>query len=89
MIRISSAVAQGFLRKKVNPIYPQTDAQGLVVLKAIIDIDGNVISVDEVSGPSPLVSAAVDAVKQWKYRPYILNGQPVAVTTQVTVMFSR
>jgi protein TonB len=76
---------------KAQPVYP-ADAkaariQGTVVISAIIGKDGSVQTMRLVSGHPMLAPAAMDAVKQWKYRPYILNGTPVEVETQMTVNF--
>ncbi len=91
-IRISGGVAAGNIVKKVNPEYPpEARAQGIsgaVVMRALISASGDVESATPVSGPSTLRQAAVDAVTQWKYRPYVLNGKPVAIDTTVTVMFT-
>ena len=90
--RISSGVMQGQLLNKVEPAYPQiardSRLQGMVTLHAIIDKDGHVEKVDAVAGPEMLRDAAVDAVKQWIYRPYLLNGEPTEVDTTVVVSFS-
>ncbi len=77
---------QSFLLKRVNPVYP-SDAriQGTVVLHAIIDKVGDIARLEVVSGHPMLVPAAIDAVKQWKYKPYLLNEKPVEVDTQITV----
>jgi protein TonB len=77
---------------KVSPPYPP-DAraariQGSVVMAVVIGKDGNVQEVSLVSGHPMLAPAAIDAVKQWKYRPYVLNGKPVEVDTQITVNFT-
>jgi protein TonB len=76
---------------KVEPQYPEAARhdriQGLVVLQAVIDTNGDVESLDLVSGDPALVPAARDAVKQWRYKPYRLNGEPVKVDTQITVSF--
>jgi protein TonB len=61
--------------------------QGAVILDATIGKDGSIVNVKQVSGEPVLVRAAVDAVKQWKYKPYYLNGEPVEITTQITVNF--
>lgn len=91
MIRISSGVAEGNLISKVDPEYPQmakvAHVQGDVVIQCIIDHQGEIAAAKAVSGHPLLVQAALDAVKQWKYRPYLLNGQPVEVETTVTVRF--
>jgi TonB family protein len=91
-VRVSQGVAQGMAISKVPPIYP-ADAkaariQGSVVIGVIIGKDGNIQSEHLISGDSLLAPAAMDAVKQWKYRPYILNGNPVEVDTQITVNFA-
>jgi protein TonB len=57
-------------------------------LKALINETGDVVNVELISGDPLLAPSAVDAVKQWKYRPYLLNGKPVAMETQVTVSFT-
>jgi TonB family protein len=91
-VRVSAAVAQGLLLTKVQPQYPR-DAkdqhiQGVVVLRAVIDKEGNVANVQLITGPQELAPAAIEAVKQWKYRPYLLNGTPIEVDTQVQVNFT-
>jgi len=90
-LKISQGVSQGLLIKSVGPIYPaqarQMRLQGAVELLASIGKDGSITSVKVISGDSVLAHAAIDAVKQWKYKPYYLNDQPVAIQTQVTVKF--
>jgi TonB family protein len=91
-VRVSSGVAQGLLVSKVNPMYPP-DArdqriQGVVILQATIDKEGNVANLQLVSGHPLLAPAAIEAVKQWKYRPYLLNGNPLEVNTQIQVNFT-
>jgi protein TonB len=90
-LKISQGVSQGLLIKSVDPIYPaqarQMRLQGAVELLASIGKDGSITSVKVISGDSVLAHAAIDAVKQWKYKPYYLNDQPVAIQTQVTVKF--
>ncbi len=90
-IRISEGVARKLLVKKVPASYP-ADArrrliQGDVELKVLIDTNGAVKDVTLLSGPPALAPAAIEAVKQWKYKPYLLNGQPVEAETKVTVSF--
>jgi protein TonB len=89
--RISQGVSDGLLIKKVQPIYPaqalQMHVEGTVVLQASIGKDGNIRNVKVLSGSPILVRAASDAVKQWKYRPYTLNGQPVEIDTQISIAF--
>jgi TonB family protein len=88
-IRVSQGVSQKLLVTKVPPQYP-ADArdqhiQGVVVMKVNIDKEGNVYKVEVISGHPLLAPAAIEAVKQWKYEPYLLNGTPVEMETQVTV----
>ena len=85
-------MAKGLLEKKVDPQYPP-DAkaqhiQGVVLLQVKIDKEGSVYDVQLISGHPQLAPAAIDAVKQWKYKPYLLNGYPVDVETQITVNFT-
>jgi TonB family protein len=90
-VNISGGVAYGLLLSKVDPIYPAAAkagrVQGTVVLQAKIGKDGHVSDLHVVSGPALLQEAAVDAVNQWTYRPYLLNGNPVEVMTTVNVVF--
>jgi protein TonB len=91
-VKVPAASAAGMLVKRVEPVYP-LDArvvriEGTVVLRAVIDTAGEVAAVGAISGPTLLQSAAVDAVRQWEYRPYAVNGQPVEVETTVQVVFS-
>jgi periplasmic protein TonB len=91
-VRVSQGVSQGLLVRKVNPNYPplarQARIQGQVVLQAEISKDGSIENLRLVSGHPMLAPAAIEAVKQWKYKPYFLNGEPVEVETQITVIFS-
>jgi TonB family protein len=91
-IRVSSGVAQRLLVTKVPPQYPQEakdqHIQGLVVMKVIIDKEGNVANVELISGHPLLAPPAIDAVKQWKYKPFLLNQVPLEVNTQVQVNFT-
>jgi protein TonB len=90
-VRVSSGVAQGLLIRQVAPLYPlqarQAHIQGTVVLQAVIGKDGSVQSVHALSGHPMLIKAAGDAVKQWRYKPYYLNGEPVEADTQINVNF--
>ena len=76
---------------QVNPIYPplarQARVQGVVVMEATISKDGSIESLRIIQGHPLLNQAALDAVQQWKYRPTMLNGDPVEVITTVTVTF--
>lgn len=91
-IRVSQGVAQGLLIHQVKPNYPplarQARIQGAVVLQAVISKDGTIQGLHVVSGHPMLTPAAIDAVKQWRYKPYFLNGEPVEVETVVTVNFT-
>jgi periplasmic protein TonB len=87
-----SAMMEGYLVHKVEPVYPplarSARVQGTVELQAIISKQGTIEKVQVLRGHPMLVKAALDAVQQWRYRPYILNGEPVEVETHVTVNFS-
>lgn len=91
-IRVSH-LSEGMLVHKVDPVYPRfvlaTGVQGDVKLHAIIGKDGSIQSLSVISGPPLLTSAALEAVSQWKYRPYLLNDDPVEVETYITVSFTR
>ena len=91
-IRVSSGVMQGLLVKRVNPVYPplarQARIQGTVILKIRINRAGEVESVALESGHPMLAPAAIEAVKQWKYQPPLLNGEPTDVETTVQVSFT-
>ena len=86
-----SHMMEGNLIYRVQPRYPalaiQARVQGQVVLRAMISRDGAIENLQVLSGPGMLAPAALDAVRQWRYRPYVLNGEPVEVETQVTVNF--
>ena len=90
-LRISSGVAEGNLINKVEPPYPQmakiAHVQGDVVLQALISKSGAIENLRAVSGHPILIQAAMDAVRQWRYKPYLLNGEPVEVETTITVKF--
>ena len=90
-VKVSQGVSQGLLIKKVEPVYPPTARQmriqGAVELLANIGKDGAITKVKLISGDAVLSSAAIDAVKQWKYKPYYLNDQPVEIQTQITIHF--
>jgi TonB family protein len=90
-VRISQGVSQGLLIKRVQPKYPQAAltvrAQGAVQIEATINKDGNVTNLKVLSGDPVLARAAVEAVRQWRYKPYYLDGAPVEIQTQITVNF--
>ena len=91
-VRVSQGVTQGMVVHRVNPTYPPlartARVQGAVVLAAIIGKDGAIQNLHVISGHPLLTQSALDAVKQWRYKPYILNGEPVEVDTQITVNFT-
>jgi protein TonB len=91
-IRVSGGVTEGLLIKKVMPEYPalarQAQIQGPVQLEAVIGKDGTIQNLRVISGHPMLTQAAINAVKQWRYKPYILNGEPVEVDTTITVNFT-
>ena len=91
-VRLSPGVTQGLLIHRVEPQYPAlartARIQGEVVLFANIGRDGRIENLHIVSGHPLLAQSAVDAVKQWRYRPYMLGRDPVEVETQVTVRFT-
>jgi protein TonB len=88
--RVSSGVIAGLIKHKVDPVYPE-DAKnitGAVVMLVTIDDHGKIVKLTAVAGPEMLRDAALSAVKQWTYKPYLLNGRPVFVQTQITINFS-
>jgi TonB family protein len=90
-IRVAQGVMRSFLATKLNPSYPpeaeRQRVDGTVVLRINIDKNGNVSTVEPVTGHPLLIPAAIDAVKQWKYKPYLLNHTPVEVETTVLIKF--
>jgi TonB family protein len=90
-IRVSAGVIAGLLQETVAPVYPPAakaaNVQGFVVLHALISRQGTIESLRVISGPPVLTAAALDAVKRWKYRPYLLNGEPIEVDTTINVNF--
>ena len=90
-VRISQGVSQGLLIKRVQPKYPPAAlavrAQGAVQIEATINKEGNVTNLKVLSGDPVLARAALEAVRQWRYKPYYLDGDPVEIQTQITVNF--
>ena len=90
-LNVSQGVSQGLLVKKVAPVYPANAmhmrVEGAVELLATVSKNGDITAVKVVSGEAMLTRAASDAVKQWKYKPYLLNGEPVEIQTQITINF--
>jgi periplasmic protein TonB len=91
-IRVSQGMSAGLVVKKVNPEYPEEARrgriQGMVLLHVLISKAGDIAKVEVVSGDPALVPAAIEAVKQWKYKPYLLNLNPVEVDTQILINFT-
>lgn len=91
-IAVSEGVLEGLLIRRIVPDYPvlarKARVQGEVLLHAVISKDGSIEGLRMVSGHPLLAKAAVDAVQRWRYRPYMLNRQPVEVETEITVHFT-
>ena len=91
-IRVGGNVQAASLVRKVQPVYPQiartAHVSGTVVLHAIIAKDGTIQELQYVTGPPLLMRAAMDAVREWRYKPTLLNGEPVEVDTTISVVFS-
>lgn len=91
-VAVSSGVMAGNILSKPEPSYPAiakaARISGTVVLSATISKTGTIENLTVVSGPQMLSQAAIDAVRQWRYKPYLLNGEPVEVQTQVNVNFT-
>jgi Gram-negative bacterial TonB protein C-terminal len=90
-IRVASRVMESYVAQRVEPIYPAGVSNDLVFLALGVDIDkdGNVVKAWKLSGPDVLISPAIEAVKQWKYKPYQLNGEPIEVDTTVWLKFPQ
>jgi protein TonB len=88
----TSSILEGSILRRVQPLYPplarNARIQGSVVLAAVISKSGAIENLRVLSGHPMLVPSAIDAVSQWRYRPYILNNEPVEVETQITVNFT-
>lgn len=91
-IRVGGVVAQANRISKVDPVYPseakQNGIQGTVRLEITIDKEGHVAQLSVVDGPGELIQSAVDAVRQWVYKPTFLNGEPVSVLTTVDINYT-
>jgi TonB family protein len=90
-VRVSAGVTQRLKTHSVAPVYPPeakiARIQGVVVLKVLISKEGTIEDLQVISGHPLLVPAAIGAVQQWRYRPYLLQGEPVKVETQIQVNF--
>ena len=91
-LSVSAAAMADNLISKAVPTYPpdakKAKIQGKVVLSAVIDTQGNIQNLRVISGPRELQQSAIDAVRQWKYKPYLLNGDPVEVSTSINIIYS-
>jgi periplasmic protein TonB len=91
-VRIGGNVQAAKMVRQIQPMYPQiaktAHVQGTVILHAIIAKDGSVQELQYISGPALLMRSAMDAVRQWKYQPTLLNGEPVEVDTTISVVFT-
>ncbi len=91
-VRISRVVAESNLLSKVAPTHPAMakarNIQGLVVLDAVLSQKGDVAALVPISGPRELLHSAVEALRQWKYKPFLLKGNPVTVETEIHVQYS-
>ena len=91
-VRVARAVMAGMALRRPNPVYPEEakekHVQGAVTLHAIISKTGTVESLDVISGPEELRDSALDAFRQWTYKPFLLNGQPVEVETTIIVVYN-
>ena len=83
---------QGRVIKKVQPVYPESaryaHIEGTVLMSAVISKEGNIVDVEVLDGPIELAVSAVNALRQWKYRPYEQGGQPVEVRTEVEINYA-
>ena len=89
-VRVSSGVMMGLLVHKVDPVIPK-DAVGVggIVMAATIDDQGKIVKLSVSAGPEGLRESVLDAVHQWTYKPYLLNGKPVFVQTQIVINVDR
>ena len=91
-VRVSSGTVAGPAISQPQPVYPPiakaAHVQGAVVLHAIISKTGTIENLTAISGPQMLQGAAMDAVKRWRYKPYLLNGEPTEVDTTINVNFT-
>jgi TonB family protein len=91
-VQVASGMTAGLLIKKVAPVYPQEARmayiQGTVVMQADISREGDIVNLEVTDGPIELAGSAVHAVRHWKYKPYMLNGEAVAVRTTIQVNYA-
>jgi protein TonB len=90
-VRVSGKVEEGLIIQRTVPTYPPiaraSGIEGIVVLQATISRSGTIANLHVISGPLMLQEAAINAVQEWRYRPYLLSGEPVEVETTVNVIF--
>jgi len=91
-VRLSAGEAAGLLHKRVAPEYPpkarSNRIQGIVLLNATISKEGTVTDLSVISGDPLLAEAAINAIKKWKYKPYLVQGEPVEVETTIQMSFT-
>ena len=91
-VHLTSTIAQSQLIYGPKPVYPHlavvSRSEGTVKLQAIISRDGKIENLHVITGPALLISAAMDAVRSWRYKPLLLNGEPVEVITEIDVIFN-
>jgi len=91
-VRVSSGTVAGMALSQPQPVYPPiakaAHVQGVVILHAIISKGGTIENLQVISGPPMLTSSALEAVKRWRYKPYLLNGEPTEVETTINVNFT-
>jgi len=91
-VLVSSGVLAGLLQHKVDPVYPddarKAKISGAVVMLVTVDDHGKIVDLSALAGPEMLRDDALNTVKQWTYKPYLLNGKPVFVKSQITINFS-
>jgi protein TonB len=92
VVHVKLGISKGLLIHKVNPSYPQAarDAhiEGTVVLCASISKEGRIENLTAASGPPELIPSSIKAVKKWRYKPYLLNGEPVVIHTEIRVNYT-
>jgi TonB family protein len=92
VIRVEGDVTKGLLIHKVNPSYPRAarkaHIEGTVVLCASISKKGGIENLTAASGPPELIPSSIKAIKKWRYKPYLLNGEPVEVETEIRVNYA-
>ena len=92
VVHVKEGTTKGFLIHKVNPYYPpaarRAGIEGTVLLCAAISKKGRIENLTAVSGPPELIDSSMKAVKKWRYNPYMLNGEPVEVETEIRVIYA-